>query len=376
MAKNKVLGRVVPRGVIVDGGRVYTRLSTNGRLIKKSFGSLKDPGALNAAVREANRHHDDKRLGRQGLERPAELMSVEEAARLYMIHHGSKKPSAVNYERVMRKFSAMYSGRTVDSFSYLDVEAYRRARGKDGISPSSQNREHTIITHFFNCLRKWKRLKVIPNVRLPEGNPGSEVPRVSEKQFRRKRVLSPQEFDQFLKSATIQVRRVCLAAVHTGLRRKDLMALTLDNVNTITSTLEGEQSKTERPYAIPISPTMFEIIETAPDHFILDFTNWHKEFARAKQRAGIDFQFRDLRRTAARAMLVQGTDIATVSSFLGHATLAMTENYVQAEPEHKRAAVEGLAGLYRAPVTDPEPEVGFSDLAEKVSELVSEPVQK
>jgi integrase len=104
-------------------------------------------------------------------------------------------------------------------------------------------------------------------------------------------------------------------------------------------------------------------------------TNFRKEFERAKARAGLDFEWRDLRRTGARMMLVQGVDLATVSSFLGHATLAMTEAYVGAQAEHKRAAVEALAGLYRAPEPDPEP--GASEVSDsaknagKVSDLVS-----
>lgn len=66
----------------MDGGLVYTRLAVAGKIVKKSFGSLKDPNALAAAVRAANRHHDDKRLGRQGLERPAEHISVERACEI------------------------------------------------------------------------------------------------------------------------------------------------------------------------------------------------------------------------------------------------------------------------------------------------------
>lgn len=87
---------------------------------------------------------------------------------------------------------------------------------------------------------------------------------MGEKQFRWKRVLSPEEFDQFMKSSTVQVRRACLAAVLTGLRRKDLQNLTVDTVNEPLNLLQGVQAKTGKPYSVPIVGAMREIIETAP----------------------------------------------------------------------------------------------------------------
>lgn len=378
MIKKKILGRTVPRGVILDGGRVYTRLAVAGKIVKKSFGLLKDPNALPAAVRAANRHHDDKRLGRQGLERPAEQITVERACEIYWEHHGSKKSTAGNYGRALRHLKELFGSRPLDSLTYLDVEDFRAERGRDGLSPSSVNREHTVLTHLFNALRKWRRLKVIPNVKLPEGNPGSEVRKVSEKQFRRKRVLSPEEFDQFLKSATVQVRRASLAAVLTGLRRKDLKNLTRDNVNEGLDVLQGVQAKTGKPYSVPIVGAMREIIGTAPGREILDFTNFRREFERAKARAGLKtpFVFKDLRRTAARMMLAKGADLATVSAYLGHTTIAMTEAYVQAEREHKRVAGEILGSLYRPPAPDQDAGAGqvseSVDFSKKVSDLLSE----
>ncbi|MBK8575141.1 MAG: site-specific integrase [Elusimicrobia bacterium] len=380
--KKKIGGRVVPRGVIVDGGRVYTRLAVAGKIVKKSFGSLKDPNALAAAVRAANRHHDDKRLGRQGLERPAEHISVERACEIYWEHHASKKPTAGNYGRALRHFKGLFGARPLDSMTYLDVQNYRVARERDGLSPSSINREHTVLTHLFNSLRTWRRLKVIPNLRLPEGNPGSEVRKVGEKQFRRKRVLSPEEFDQFMKSSTVQVRRACLAAVLTGLRRKDLQNLTVDTVNEPLNLLQGVQAKTGKPYSVPIVGAMREIIETAPGRNVLDFTNFRKAFEQAKARAGlkVPFQFRDLRRTAARMMLAKGADLATVSAYLGHTTISMTEAYVQAEREHKQIAGEILGSLYRAPAPDQESEgcqvSESADFRIKVSALLSDNVEK
>jgi integrase len=287
---------------------------------------------------------------------------MAQACDVYWKLHGSKKPTARNYKNVLAHFREFFQGRFVDTVTYLDVRDYRAHRGKV-VSPSSVNREHTVLTHLFNALREWRRLKTIHAVRLPEENPGSLVRRVNEKQFRRTRVLTPEEFDRFLKSSSVQVRRVCLAAVHTALRLKDLKLLTRDNVNESTNQLEGVQAKTGKPYEVPITGVMRQLIETSAGHEIFDFTNFRKHFDEARKRAGLDFEFRDLRRTAARMMLQKGVDLATVSSYLGHSTIAMTEAYVQAKRENRQIAGEILGSVYRPP----EPE-SPGKVSEKVSE--------
>ena len=50
-------------------------------------------------------------------------------------------------------------------------------------------------------------------------------------------------------------------------------------------------------------------------------------------------------------MLQKGVDLATVSSYLGHTTIAMTEAYVQAEREHKHIAGEILGSMYQPPAS-------------------------
>lgn len=347
MAKHKIAGRVVPRGVIEDRGYVFVRLWVEGRLFKRCIGPV-SPEVVADAIAKVGEYRQQIRLGKFDLESRADRITVSKACDIYWRLHGSLKKTSESFERNLRYIKAAMGGRWLDSITYLDIEAYRREREKV-VSPSSVNREHTVLTHLFNALKKWRRLKVIANVRLPEENPAALVKRVDEKPYRRKRVLSPEEFDRFLKSAPIQVRRNCLAAVLTGLRRKDLKNLTVGNVNFATNQLEGVQAKTGRPFAVPIVGEMLGIIETAKGSRILDFRNFRKQFEAARKRAGLEFQFRDLRRTAGRMLLQKGIDLATVSSYLGHTTISMTEAYVQSAREHKQMAGEILGTLYRAP---------------------------
>jgi hypothetical protein len=55
---------------------------------------------------------------------------------------------------------------------------------------------------------------------------------------------------------------------------------------------------------------------------------------------GFDCTFHDLRHTFATMMISGGTDVRTVASYLGHASVSMTLNvYADVGPEAKKAAV-------------------------------------
>lgn len=161
-------------------------------------------------------------------------------------------------------------------------------------------------------------------------------------------MLALAEFDRFMRSATMSVRRICLGAIHTTLRLKDLKQLTKTNVNQATNQLEGIQAKTGKPYAVPINGVMRQLLETRKGDHIFDFTNFRKQFDEVRVKAGLkNFQFRDLRRTGARTMLKKGVDLATVSAYLGHSSLQMTEVYVTPSRDDKRVGGEILGTTYR-----------------------------
>ena len=176
--------------------------------------------------------------------------------------------SLESYELSLRYIKDFFKNRNIDSLTYIDVQNYRREREKH-VKPNSVNKEHTVLTHLFNKLKEWRRLHVIGNVLLPSENPGPLVKKASEKIFRRKRVLSVEEFDRFMRLASMPVRRICLGAIHTTLRFKDLSLLTKANVNEATNELEGMQAKTGKAYSIPINSVVRQLIESAPGHSIL-----------------------------------------------------------------------------------------------------------
>lgn len=65
-----------------------------------------------------------------------------------------------------------------------------------------------------------------------------------------------------------------------------------------------------------------------------------KDFTVFCKMNGFDCTFHDLRHTFATMMIAGGTDVRTVASYLGHASVSMTLNiYADVDPDAKRAAV-------------------------------------
>ena len=87
---------------------------------------------------------------------------------------------------------------------------------------------------------------------------------------------------------------------------------------------------TQEPESRPYNPTMLG-----------------KEFAAFCKMNGFDCTFHDLRHTFATMMIAGGTDVRTVASYLGHASVSMTLNiYADVDPDAKKAAVSKVQGCF------------------------------
>jgi len=340
--KNKTL----PRGILIDDGYVFIRIFPNGQRFSKCVGPVTTPGVIDDAILKLNHYREKIRLGKFDLGERTKRITVEQAVETFTNLHASRLKSAYDCGLFLTRFKKFFAGRYIDSITATDMQTYRAERLRT-VSPSSVNKERTVFVAMFYKLKEWKKNKAIANVKLPEENPASEMTKANESVYSRRRVLSQEEFGKFMQKASPEVQRIALGAIHTTLRRKDLKALTKDNVNPATNQLEGIQAKTGKPYAIPINGVVRQLVESAHGQQIFDFTNFRKQFEEAKESAGIvNLQFRDLRRTGARMMLKKGADIATVSSYLGHSSIQMTQVYVPPSQDDKRVASELLGSSY------------------------------
>jgi len=231
----------------------------------------------------------------------------------------------------------------------LDIQNFRRWRKtiNSNIHESSINREHTRITRIINAFKEWKRQGRVgsydfTDVEVPFDNPGGLVKKQDERRYRRTLIVTPEMFNRFCDYAHPDVRKICTIAVLTLLRRKDIRLLQDGNLNRALDHLSGVQSKTRTTYDVPASLSVriiFNQAKLADRKCVRDFTNFKRRFRKARADSGVYFQFRDLRRSGATQVLLDGIDIRTIQKYLGHADISMTETYLNPPaPVAKKAA--------------------------------------
>lgn len=233
------------------------------------------------------------------------------------------------------------------------IKKYRQDRKLDNpdIKESTLNREHSRIIRIYNAFYEWRAngrqgpydfsMAVLPTV-----NPGEQVKKPSEFKYRRNRIVTPEEFFKFCDFAHPRVRLICTLAVITMLRRKDLQVFGDANFNQALEYISGQQSKTGDPYNIPAASIVKIVCAGVPYKLKVEFTNFRRLFERARKDSGIYFQFRDLRKSGATHLLLEGIDIRTIQKLLGHKSLETTETYLQPPATHLKEAIKVLERDY------------------------------
>lgn len=238
--------------------------------------------------------------------------------------------------------------------SHFDVERLKRTElkrpTKNGTPrrPATVNRLLSILHSLFEY--------AIEND-LATKNPCRNTKKLPENNERTRHLTNDEE-RRLLFELTAQetVQAIVIIALHTGMRRGEILALNWSDVDFARGQLHIRQSKTDRPRSVPMNNTVRETLarlqpsprQSQPYIFAgrrdnKRLTTIYRTFRRACERAGIaDFHFHDLRHTAATRLADTGADAFTIAEILGHADLKSTARYTHATNERKRAAVTAL----------------------------------
>jgi integrase len=211
--------------------------------------------------------------------------------------------------------------------------------------------ELSMLRRMFNVARKrWKWVRENP---VSDGDLSFSV----GSRNARDRWLTVEEEHMLLQKATnpAWLKPLLITALHTGMRRGEILGLTWKDIDFKRNLVRVEKSKNGEKRSIPMSQTFCDALkgikvrDISGKVFPVGVRSLRVAYAQALEKAEIkDFHFHDLRHTFATRLVQNGVDLYRVQKLLGHKNIAMTQRYAHHYPESLRSSVEVLDACYKS----------------------------
>ena len=247
-----------------------------------------------------------------------------------------------------------FDARPVVSISARSVEgAYEELKGRTvGKGKDARPVAVATVNRYMKLLHAVLRLGVKRGLLLT--NPASAIELARENNARN-RCLSDAEETSLMKALPVWLRPLVTVAVHTGMRRGELLALRWDDVDLTSRQLRIRRDKAGDGRWVALNSVAINALLEAkrrkvtsslvfctPEGHSLS-TNFKRYWQPAVSAAGlISFRFHDCRHTFASRLVNNGVDRYVVQAAGGWKTASMMQRYAHLEPSTIRAAVERL----------------------------------
>jgi len=316
----------------------------SGRRIRKA---LKTQNIKIAKQRLMKMQTESYEKGYFELKRPVKMLFSELAVKVLDYIKDRKRCFKKVYVPMMKPMVEKFGQKYLHEIKTGMVEQYQREK-KEEISISYANRAVRVLKRAFNLAIQWgftnsNPVRGIEFYKQPRG---------------RIRYLSIEESNRLLDCCSGYLKEIVLIALHTGMRKGEILGLKWGNVELGSRLIILDKTKNDEVREIPMSNAVYEVLlakykEQVRDKDEYIFANrdgkarWDitQPFHRAMESAGIrDFVFHDLRHTFASQLVMSGVDLLTVKVLMGHHDVKTTLIYAHLAPKHKIQAIQQLEG--------------------------------
>ena len=217
------------------------------------------------------------------------------------------------------------------------------------VSPDTVRKELSLLRQIFNvAIDEWE---------LCKENPVRKIIRSLPQEERRVRYVLPEEAEQLKFTIPTWLKAIVITACQTGLRRRNLLNLTVQQLDLISNRIIIERTKNGDPIGIAMTSivreTLLNVIRertvVSPYVFCDDrgkACSPYKvsmAFRRACERAGVkNLRFHDLRHDFATLMLSKTRNLIDVQQSLGHRDPRMSLRYAHLLPDDLKGAFEAI----------------------------------
>ena len=361
------MSRIKPkkdRNIFQKNGEWFLDFTFKGRRIRQYGGATKEQ-ARNALAKLRVERLEEK-LGLRPAEAAALIPFEAFADEFLEVYSKQNKRSWKRDEILLNNLKRHFKGSSLQTIGPEQVERFKaqrktemvehfKATKKTPVKPATINRELTCLKTLFNKAVEWGRI---------ETNPIYLVKKFKEPPAK-ERILTSAEARKLIENASKAIRPVIIIALHTGMRRGEILGLKWGNVDLARGFIFIEDSKSGRSRKVPMTPAVLEALRVLPrnseyvfynpetKNHIQDVKTAFRKACRLSKKdpedekdPGIEgLRFHDLRHTAASKMIEAGVDLVTVSKILGHASIQMTMRYAHPTPDNMKLAVNRLAEI-------------------------------
>jgi integrase len=241
----------------------------------------------------------------------------------------------------------------LDRVGPADIETFKAQKRKEGLTPKTINNALTVLRTLFAVAAEQEVIPHVPRVKLLK---------VERPEFD---FLTFEEAERLVVAAPPEWRTMIQVALHTGLRRGELIALQWDAVDLVAGRLLVKRNvwrghfgtpKGGRSREVPLNAVALQALK-AHRHLrgafvFCDATGAYLKndtcrnaILRASKQAGLrPIGWHTLRHSFASHLVARGVPLKAVQELLGHATIEMTMRYAHLSPDVKKDAVRALEG--------------------------------
>jgi integrase len=277
---------------------------------------------------------------------PIKPLALEDLQTRYLSFVGHQRGVATKQYHFAH-FKRVWGNPPIHTLTVEVLDHYRALRLGEKVGPATINREMATLKHALSKAVEWKLLRKTAREEL------TAIKKYQEPDGRLRYLSGEAEAERLLQACDASLRPIVLTALHTGMRKGELLGLTWDLVDMTHGFIRLKQTKNGKARALPFNETLWSLFsglrmrQDVPWVFHDAAGNrWNDirhPFDGACEGAGLtDFHFHDLRHTFASWLMMRGVPLATVSNLLGHTSPTMTLRYAHLSPKHLTSAVRVL----------------------------------
>ncbi|RJQ54249.1 MAG: site-specific integrase [Actinobacteria bacterium] len=257
--------------------------------------------------------------------------------------------------RLEKLFLPAFGDRKLEQITGWDVEKWRSARLKAGISKATLNRDVGVLKGALSRAVDWGLLAAHPLARVKPMKLDSKGPvrfLSDDEEARLRAALEAEELEGHFLPPMV------LLSLNTGMRKGEVFGLKWSDVDLDHAriTVRGEGAKSGQTRHIPLNAEAVETLASwrldspgedsayvfpgeGGKRLVNIIGYWRQVLAEAR----IDnFRWHDLRHTFASNLAMQGIDLNIIRDLLGHADISMVLRYAHLNDEVKARAVAVL----------------------------------